>query len=113
MPVHILGKRNKVGVIDMSRLLIISGNIHHIITSELGDHFLIFNEWAQQTLTEEEYQATLQMGFFQTELGESYNKRWKQEQKINSVSVYENNVLVSSAGIGPGYMHEWGPNTYK
>ena len=89
------------------------GNIRHDITSEFGDDFLVFGEWAQQKLTEKEYLSTLQAGFFQTEIGESYNKRWKQEQKITSVSVYENDILISSAGIGPGYMYEWGVDTYK
>ncbi len=89
-----------------------SGIFRYEVTSELGDDFLFFDEWAKHTLTEEEYQITQTPNFFDSETGIAYNKRWKQEQKITSVSVYENNVLQTSAGIGPGYMYEWGEESY-
>lgn len=89
-----------------------NGNIRHEITSALGDDFLLFDEWARKTLTDEEYESTQSPNFFASEIGESYNKRWKQEQKITSVSIYKDGILESSAGIGPGYMYEWGEETY-
>lgn len=83
-----------------------TGN-YYIIYSELGDNFLLFSEWTLKSLTPEELELLSDPNFFNTEFGQQCNAKWKRDQKITSVHVYENNVFKSSGGLGEEHTYNF------
>lgn len=87
---------------------------YKVYYSELGDNFLLFCEWANKNLTEEELTAMKDFNFFHTELGQKCNQRWKKDEKITSVHCYKDGIFVSSGGLGEEHTynftvkHWWG-----
>ena len=79
----------------------LTGN-YQLVYSELGDDLLLFHEWKLKFLTLEQLELTNDPNFVHTEFGKQCNARWKRDQKITSVHVYENNVFKSSGGIEEG-----------
>lgn len=69
-----------------------AGNLRFEVTSELGDDFLLFDDWARQNLTEEEYSANREREHLSEENNALFT-RWYNEQKITSFKVYRDGVL--------------------
>ncbi len=65
-------------------------NYRFEITSELGDDFLFYDDWARQTLTESEYET--QRANPDSEETSALFTRWKVEQKILTFIEIENNT---------------------
>jgi hypothetical protein len=82
-----------------------TGN-YFIIYSELGDDFLLFHEWTLKSLTPEQLKLLDNPNFFNTEFGKQCNAKWKRDQKITSVHVYENGIFKSSGGIEEGLTYK-------
>ena len=72
-------------------------NMRFEITSELGDTFLLCDEWALQTLTEAEmaiYKSTSA-----SDEKTAIFERWVTDQKITSLKVYKDGVLEQDNAI--------------
>ena len=71
-------------------------NMRYEITSELGDTFLLCDEWALQTLTEAE--MLTYRGAASAEKTAIF-ERWVTDQKITSIKVYKDGVLEQDNAI--------------
>lgn len=68
-------------------------NMRFEISSELGDDFVFFDEWARNTLTEAEYEAQRADADHLSTENVALFQRWKIEQKITEFKVYRDGVL--------------------
>lgn len=66
-------------------------NMRFEITSELGDTFLLCDEWALQTLTEEE--MTIYRSPSDSDAKTAIFERWVTDQKITRLKVFKDGVL--------------------